>query len=62
MKKSLTSWLPHSENTKYAKSVPEQDGMHTVLGKKVGQVALQCATSSTLVAATQSQDPPREAL
>ena len=30
--------------------------------KKVGQVALHYATSSTLAAATQSQDPPREAL
>jgi hypothetical protein len=30
--------------------------------EKVGQVALQYATSSTLAAATQSQDPPREAL
>jgi hypothetical protein len=61
MKKRLTSWLPHSQDTKYT-SVPEQNGMHTVLGNFSGQVALQYATSSTLAAATQSQDPPREAL
>jgi hypothetical protein len=62
MKKKLTSWLPHSQDTKFTTSVPEQNGMHTVLGSFSGQVALQYAPSSTLAAATQSQDPPREAL
>ena len=61
MKKRLTSWLPHNQDTKYTTSVPEQNGMHTDLGNFFGQVALQYATSSTLAATTQSQDPRREA-
>ena len=62
IKKSLTSWLPRSQNTNYTKSVPEQNRMQTILGERVGQVALQCVTSWTLAVAMQSQDPPQEAL